>query len=182
MAFVSRATAKSYLQISHAADDDLIDILLEAAQDFVAREAALYLYDGVITTTAVSEDLDGGCVSLRPTKLPVLGLTSVLDVENSLVEEEDAKFTSHRILRATDDSVWASGIKRWRANYSAGYGADDFPDALKGVILDLVFRAYYGRGGKSRQSAAGHGFDFQALMDSDMLRRLRAHSQKLGIG
>lgn len=179
MSLIDLVTAKQFLQISHSHEDDSIQILIDSAEEFVQGETGLYLHSG---SGAVVELLDGGGFELWPTKRPVNTVTSIQDVENEDAEVTEWKNTTIRILRETDGAKWAKGIQRWRVAYTAGYGPADAPAGLKHAILDLAYRAYGNRGGKAHQSAAGHGYDWNALAESDIIKRLRKYSMKARIG
>ncbi len=179
MSLIDLATAKQFLQIAHAQEDESIQVLIDSAEEFVQAETGLYLHDG---SGQVVELLDGGGVELWPTKRPVNSISSIQDAENDYAEVTDWKNTKIRILRASDGVKWAKGIQRWRVVYDAGYGPEDAPAGIKHAVLDLVYRAYKSRGGKSHQSAAGHGYDWQGLEVSDIARRLRKYGMKARIG
>jgi len=179
MSLVDLATAKLFCQIEHSVEDDAVQVLIDSAEEFVQDETGLYLHDG---SGQVIELLDGGNVDLWPTKRPVNSITSIQDAESEYAEVTDWKNTRIRILRASDGVVWPRGIQRWRVVYDAGYGPDDVPAGLKHAVLDLVYRAYWSRGGKAHQSAAGHGYDWDELAGSDIIKRLRKYSMKARIG
>jgi uncharacterized phiE125 gp8 family phage protein len=179
MSLVDLVTAKLFCQISHGQEDDVLQVLIDAAEEYVQEETGLYLHDGDGTVT---ELLDGGGVELWPTKRPINSISSIQDAESEYAEVTDWKNTRIRILHASGGVKWANGIQRWRVAYDAGYGPEGAPAGIKHAVLDLVYRAYKSRGGKGHQSAAGHGYDWQGLDISDIAKRLRKYGMKARIG
>jgi len=167
---VSTATAKSYLQIDHSAEDEIIAIILAGAQEYVAGYCGTRFY----TTGAaeVTEVLDGAnAPQLWPSYCPVTSVISVQDAQNENTEY-DFWFDQTRIYRNSNYNVWNFGKLRWRVRYIGGYLESEAPADIKLAVLDLAFRAYYSRGGKSQQSAKGYGYSWQDLAGSDILKRL----------
>lgn len=176
MGILSIDTAKQFLQVAHSAEDDVIQILLDSAEELVCRETGIYLHAG---SGAVEELLDGGCQALLPTKLPILSVTGVYDTWSDDEAVDDLLFSEVRVMRKYAYQWFAVGVKRWKVKYAAGYAATTVPAGLKQIFLDLVYRGYTNRGSKGHQSAAGHGYDWQALADSDLMHRLRKYSYRV---
>jgi hypothetical protein len=179
MSLVTLAVAKKYLQISHSEEDDIIQVLIDSAEEYVSDETGIYFHDG---EGEITEDLDGGELELMPTKRPINSVTGILDTENDNEATTGWKHTKIRILSETDGTLWGRGIQRWRVTYDAGYDSNSVPVGIRHAILDLVYRGYTNRGGKGHQSAAGHGYDWQGLDVSDIAKRLRKYRMKASIG
>lgn len=157
MSAVDLTTAKQYLQISHTAQDVVVQALIDGAEDYVERYCGVKLVEDDF-----EENLDGGERELLPTYLPLTAITEVSDNSNGGALWDAAIHRSG--IRTTDAAgiitnvIWPDGAKRWHAEYSAGYAA--LPGALKLAILQLVFRSYQARGGETSNSAAGAAFNF----------------------
>lgn len=180
MSIVTVALAKQYLQIGHSSEDDVLQVFIDAAEDFVEKYCGIAVYEA--DGGSVTEYLDGGDYNLWPTSRPVNSVSGIYDTENGNAEETDYRVHGDRILKDDDGEIWDDGFRRWKVEYSGGYSSSDYPSALKKVVLDLVYRWMNGRGGKGRQSAAGYGFNFSDLLDTDMKATLDQHRRGLQVG
>lgn len=188
------ATAKAWLRVGGAKEDTIIQLLLDAAEDWVAEKCQVVFKS--VGAGDFTENLDGGNKSLEPTNLPITAVGTILDRDDDDAEfEEDVEFTKWRIFRTSGDDLdslvlsyrdrqsefWGHGRQRWQVTYTAGYDSDTCPAGLKQIILDYLFRIYDNRGGKERQAAAGHGRSWQPLSESDILEKMVPYQMGLGI-
>lgn len=183
MALVPIATVKQALQISHSQTDDYLNLLIEGVQEFVAEHCGVSLWENAGEDARI-DYLDGkNSRWLWPASLPIISVTSILDTEN-----DDERNTDHetygtrtRIYRE-NDALWAPGEGRWKVTYKGGYGPATIPNALKLAVVEIVVRAFRGRGGVDHQSAAGYGFDFGDLLDSGLIKRLNRFKLSVDVG
>jgi len=186
---VTRTEAKAILRVRHSHDDDLVDMLVAGAEGFVQEYCGVFFGDEAADLVH-TEDLDSDRVrSLLPRFTPINSVTSVTDndSDDAVVDADTYRYSATRIFKRGTDSdddshVWERGYGRWRAAYNGGYLAATLPAGMKAVILQLVYRAFWGRGGKSRQAAAGHGYSFRPLLDSDMAKELTRYKSRAGRG
>lgn len=171
MSIVELATLKQYINVgtSNTVADDALQIILDGAQDYAARRTGLYLREDDDDGSKV-EDIDGGAY-LWPSYLPILSVTSVTDNEADDYSYE-FKCTNINVSRDLPKYIWGDGIQRWRVTYTAGYTAATAPYALKQAILELAYRSWHGRGGKSQQSAKGFGYSFDGLANGTIASML----------
>jgi len=179
MAIVSTATVKKFLQVAHSNDDAFIEILIDAAQEWIEQEADVYFHDG---DGAVTERLDGGGLFLWPTRKPLNSVTAITDVDLTETITEDVRVQDNRILRYADGLKWGAGQMRYQVTYDAGYDADDVPALFKTALLTLVYRAYWARGDSDSQSASGRSIDWAAHADAGVRSTLRRGGEALPVG
>jgi len=151
VSWISLATVKQYLQVSHSQEDDALQILVDGAQGYLAEASGIHM-----SNTATSggesfvEDLHGGNLSLRPRHLPIRSVTRILDTEDDDAEvTEDYKNTQMRIVREDEDEEWETGSNRYQVSYLGGFGVSDTDprvSALKMLLLELCHLKYHGRG------------------------------------
>ena len=176
MSLLPLPTVKEFLQIMHNKEDIVLQIMLDAIEEWVAAQCALKFNTGS-TVSNITEDVDGGSLNLRPDMHPILGVTKILDRDASDVEV-DTTFWRNNNTRVwfTDGSIWGIGVERFRMTYTAGYTEDTLPNGLKLAILQLMHRSYNKRGGVSSDSVAGYGESWDEFFSSDDVKMLRAFS------
>jgi hypothetical protein len=186
MSLIPLATVKQFLRIAHTAEDTALQIILDSAESWVAKQAGVHLTaDGATEHTTVTEDLDGDGAYLWPTKLPVRTISTVKDVMDDLATVPATEYALGefytRIERWADTSAegtlteWSSGRKRYRVEYEAGYLASELPTAFKVAVLQYVYRDYHGRDAKSSALYdPSRDEQLRALISTFSLRRLIA--------
>jgi uncharacterized phiE125 gp8 family phage protein len=175
MSAISLAVAKEFLQISHSAQNNVLQILIDTAEDFVAKHLGVEF-----SQTSYSEILDGGVPYLRPSHQPLVSVTSVVDMFGELGDIDVTPAGSGLIHYADADGKrigpWPEGIARFNLTYTAGYSA--LPAALKTAVLMLVSRAYNARSGEGSSGAAGASMQLASLMSSDIAALIRPYSRR----
>jgi uncharacterized phiE125 gp8 family phage protein len=176
MSVVTLAVAKAYLGISHTAQDSTIQILLDAAENWLETTF------GIALASAEREELlDGGGKYLWPTYRPITEIDTVEDTWDSDAEYDCLLVGDGRIQRADSNGLalanyaWAAGDKRWRATYTAGHAL--MPAALKLAVLKFVAKSYQARAGESSNNAAGVAAAFPSLMDSEIHEMIKPFSR-----
>jgi hypothetical protein len=165
---------REYLQVGHSGQDTVIQLLIDAAEEWAARWLGCDLEQAQHT-----EDVDGGQLYLAPTHRPLVEITSVTDRQTD--DEYDAAEVGDLIARANadgvplDDTLWPEGLARWRVVYYGGWA--DVPEGIKLGLLQLIGRAYQQRSGEASGSAAGVATNWQALAGSDILALLRPYQR-----
>jgi uncharacterized phiE125 gp8 family phage protein len=156
MSLTALATVKQFLRISHTAEDTALQVIIDAAEAWIADRAGIHLCaDAATAYESKTEDLDGGGLYLWPTYLPVRAITSILD---RMDDDEAVDVTEYalaeyatRIERWGDTyedgsiTTWDLGRKRYRVTYTAGYLASDIPDTFTRAVFHYVYRDYHGR-------------------------------------
>jgi len=174
MSIVTLALAKEFLEISHSAQDNVVQALIDGAEEFLARHLGV-----VFTSAARVEDLDGGELYLYPTLRPVTALTSVVDLWSENAAYSAKVIGDTRLERATAAGRplgnWPEGSKRFRATYTGGFAA--MPAMVKQAVLMMVKRAYDARGGEGSIGAAGVSVSWPAFMQSDIAAMVREYSR-----
>jgi len=173
MSAVELTLVKSYLQIAHTAQDEALQALIDAAEEWLAKWLGTPL-----EATEYTEDLDGGEYTLRTRWQPIIDVAEILD---RLDEDAEMDFTlgaGGAIQRADTagsllNSRWPEGAGRYRVSYTAGY--EDLPAGVQLGVLMLVSRAYHQRTGETGGSAAGVAVNWSALMASDIVATLKAY-------
>lgn len=198
---IDLATAKAFLMVGHTAQDAVIQILCDAAEEFLATHLGVKF-----GSSAVEEDLDGGMGILLPSSRPVTALTvqsgqtypTVIDrITGDLIVV--ALIGKGRIVRADpgtgvpwlqptvydlsmQQNRWAywtrfmDGMGRYRADYTAGYAT--CPAMLKQAALELVTRSYRARGAEMSSGAKGASIQFGQFVDSDIARMIQPYALK----
>lgn len=168
--------AKEFLQIGHGESDTVLGIMLDAAFEFVQEETALLLNE---SQAANAYYCTGGGYNLWTPYGPLVSVSSVYDSVGEVdVAASTFDFFSERRLRRTGGLRWDDGHDRYLVTVVDGYTAATLPASLKLGVLHLVERAYRSPGARSKESGAGHSWDWQALCDSDILAQLQRHSMR----
>jgi len=168
-------TAKEFLRITHNAQDNVLSILVAAASEWLEHETGM-LFCGSSHQT-VTEDADGGGHNLWMGHAPIRSVVSITDQNTSTAETvADCRVAANRISRVDDDR-WPSGSMRYRVIYTTGYKTSEIPADLKLLALQVVSRAFTQRGGLGSTSAAGYTENFEALLTSAEMVRLRQYRQ-----
>lgn len=175
MSQVTLSLAKEFLEITHSAQDNVVQLLIDSAEEFLAKRLGVSF-----TSIERVEDLDGGEEYLFLTHRPATDVESVVDRWSDDAEYGSQLIGDGRLLHA--DSVgkplgnWPKGVRRFRATYNSGFAA--MPAPVKEVVIMLVRRAYEARGGESSISASGASMNFAKFMDSDMDFKIRDYSRR----
>ena len=183
MAILTKATVKLFLQVGHDTDDDLIDIAIDAWQEWLEQELGITFYS---SSGAVVEYCDGGLRSLRPDQLPINSVTKVEDHENddSEYSSDDYQYTKRRIELEASTTTWGAGTKRWKVTYNGGYDEADVPAGIQTILLDLIYGWYWGRGART-QSTGGvcnYSWKEEQFVQGSIGYRMKRYSMLLSIG
>jgi hypothetical protein len=179
MSVTTLAVAKEYLQISHNAQNVVIQLLIDGAEQFISGHLGIEL-----ATDDFEEDLPGGEQYLWPTKRPVTEVESVVDRWNDDLAMDCELVGDGRIRRADENGQplgdWPAGDRRFHVKYSAGLEAVPIPIQI--ATLQLVSRAYQARSGESSNSIAGANANWGTLAGSDILEMLKPFSRRRVVG
>ena len=178
---LSKATVKSYLQISHTDEDDLIDIGIAAWEEWLSTELGIYFYE---TSGAVEEYLDGGNRSLRPSYLPINSVTKVEDSEydDDEYDSDDYNTSDRRIELEEKTTRWGEGVKRWKTTYNAGYLKSNPPAGMRVILLDLIYKWYWGRGGSDpRSSGFAYNWKNESNVKGSIGSRMKIYQMNLWV-
>lgn len=183
MSVITLSEAKSFLQVSSTADDGLIALLVQGAEDWVAAQCGL-----VIGERTRVDDLDGGGRMLLLPARPALAVTSVVDrADGSAVDPDDYQLRRDALLLA-GGGRWPDGVARYRVTYLCGYATGSeststtagvsydrqpLPEALKAAVLHLTRRAYDNRGDARLEIASGWHTQWDSLADSQVAALLQ---------
>ena len=197
MSTVTLALVKSWLQIGHTAQDDVIQLMIDGAESFLAQ----YL-NVKFTSEDYEEDLDSvlenefqrdpaygfaspllgnGASFLIPGNRPVTAIESILDLQDNNAARD---FRQQGDLLAYTDAqgnflgTWPPGLKRFRVSYTAGYDADTIPAVVKQAVCMLVARTYAARDGQNAMAATGSAIEYGSLMDSAIIALVAKYSRR----
>jgi len=180
MSLITVVEAKEILQIGHDETDALVQTLIDGAENFVENWLGILLVKATLTEYLAAK---GNRFNLWPKCGPILSVSEILDTEDS---DTEIVLTTLRVMSSRialeDGDQWNVGENRYKVTYEAGYEDVSRPKGLKGLVLQFIFRAYHGRGGKRRQSAEGYGYEFEKLMASDLGDQLELYSLRTHIG
>ena len=175
MSFVTLAEVKAVGRIDYDTHDTVLEMLIDAAEEYVEEHCCIKLTETAIT----GERVDGGTESLWVRNLPITAVSSITDVgdgQSSTVDADDFFFVDTRIV-AEDGARFLAGKYRYSVDYTAGYTSSTAPKGLKPAIIGLVLLGYNNSEGKGRQAANGFGCDFAKLAeDNDLIDRLNHFS------
>ena len=167
---------KQAAQIGHDRQDAFLEVIGDSLEEFIESSCAIKLHERGASKLLPAEYCDGGRLNLFPMYHPIVGVTSVVDREDSSVADATGyRWNAWRIWKR-DESNWRSGDQRWIVTYSAGYDLDDFPARLKLAMLMLCRRWYQNRGGASSESAMGEAVNWADLVDTDIEQLLESHT------
>lgn len=169
---------EAHVGIQPNSQDAYLQVLLDACEEWIAQ------YCGVAFSEAtVTERLDGGGQSLRPTRLPVVSVTSVTDTlqSDTLIDATAYRISTRksRIMRE-DLDVWDRGEERYQAVYVGGYGGNGqssiaAPTGLKLCLLEVIGNAYATRRGERHTSSTNQAADFDAFIRGQIGDRLQPY-------
>lgn len=134
--FVSKQEAKDMLRLPSV--NQHLGRVVESVNDRIVR-ATGYVPAG----TAVTQKCDGGWLYLFLHNMPVIAVTSVIDLASgSTLETAD-----YELRGANNDYLYKAGQGRWpggQLRYSVTYvaGTDSPPAVLRSVALAMVAREY----------------------------------------
>jgi hypothetical protein len=169
MSVTTLSLAKSFLQIAHSAQHDVIQMLLDAVESEIETVCTVRLASQTVTELLTSDRNESqtfprfwnaggnGSTILIPTKRPVTALTSVIDVDGGNVTIP-CRVQNNLIYRAdatpiAQPMIFPAGINRYQVTYTAGFAT--FPAALTSLILRLVHLDYTARSGEMASSEGG---------------------------
>lgn len=179
MSLITLTEAQQMLEIGHGKQDDIIQIIIDGVEQWVEDWAGLSL----TKVTEVDELVDGGGFALWPKKRPILTIASVVDRIGDITFDPDniiligneihKEFSTDNIVIHRHRERWEPGRGRFKVSYDGGYDTGLVPNGLKMIILQIIYREYNNRGGKSQQGAAGFGVSWQPQERSDWLKQLK---------
>jgi len=154
VAIVSTATVKQFIQVDYAVEDDALELMIDAAQEFLEGYLGVKFHESEIVET--TEDLDGGTNALRPTYHPINSVTSVTDRESSSAESSgNYRFNNYRVFYKDQCYTWACGDSRWRVVYKAGYLEASTPSPIKMALCMIVARVFNNRTQNRSEGVSG---------------------------
>ena len=167
---------KQAAMIGHSRQDAFLGVVGDSLEEWVENTCAIKLHERNASKLLPAEYVDGGRRNLVPMYHPIVGVTSVVDREDSSVTDaENYRWNAWRIWKR-DESNWRSGDQRWIVTYSAGYDQDDIPATLKLGMLMLCKRWYDNRPGASSGSAMGESVNWADYVDTDINQILSSHT------
>lgn len=185
------ATAKQYLRINNTAQDLVVQLSLDAAEEFLSQ------YLGCDFSQAQhTENLDGGGMFLLPHHRPLVSIDTVNPAGTltaPLGWVQDTFVTEFYIAEIQGQSGlgvevawvnanglpmgrWIQGLARYQLKYTAGLSA--MPSAVQMAVLKLVARDYEQRTGQTQSESHGQASDWGKLLDSDILKSLSTYSYR----
>ena len=176
MSLMTLGVAKQWLQISHTAEDAVLQIFLDGIEEEVASLTAT-----AFGSSEYTEDFEWGQY-LWPSFHPITAIDSVTyrDSSTALTAyawKEGNQPTNH--IWRTGGDAWYDGTNPlpWRVVYTAGYAnLAAVPSGLQMVVLDMLKQAYDSRGGVANVSAAGVSKAWSKSARDDIRVRLRPFS------
>jgi len=162
MSIVSLALAKEFLKISHDKEDNVIQILIDGAEEWVGDFCGVKLEDGALPT--ITENISGGLHNLRPNWHPIVTVASVTnrDLTDGDVSSTLWRYNKHRIW-FINGGMWSPGTDLFTVVYTAGYTTSTIP------------AGYDKRGGVETERVAGFTEQWGDLLQSDEAKKLRAY-------
>jgi len=179
MSMISLPTAKEFLQITHLKEDTVLQIMIDACEEWVAKQCGILLHASTIPSR--SDYCDGGYKYLRTPYHPITALTKIYDRTDEADLESDDYCWDEWKAWYEDGAFFDAGDKRFYVTYKAGYTYATCPAGLKMIILNLIHRQYNKRGGVTMDSVLGASQNWEALLSSDEWNTLRGYSYNLGI-
>lgn len=167
---------KSHLRLAGTAEDTFLTLLAEAAEDWAKRMLGIQL-----TEAARTEYCDGGGVSLWPPWGPIVEVDTVTDMNSGVAVVSTLwHLRNARHLIRDGDLRWPEGRRRYKVEYTAGYGTTlPVPSGLTLGLLDVAHRFYNNRAGVAQEGAAGWSGRYDKLVTSDVFAKLRPFSHKV---
>lgn len=138
IALVDLATAKTFLNLTGATQDEILNLCINAASDFAMRECRT-----VLVSTAVTEYHDGdGSNFIIPRNIPVTAITKIWD-------DTGRAFTSGEEIAATDlvithdgkritydGGIFTPGVGNVKGTWTSGFAT--IPWTLQEFCLETV--------------------------------------------
>lgn len=172
-------TVKPFLRITHSAEDVPLQISLDGCEEWLAGHLGVRLNESE-DDAVVEEYCQGGGIHLRPTQRPINEVTEVIDRESTAAYT--LYYNDERTIWRQDESRWSEGHKRWKVTYNGGYLAATLPNNVQLIILQLMHRMYYPRGGASSDRSMGYSVDWAKFWDSDMMKMASGLMYRTRIG
>ncbi|RJQ67335.1 MAG: hypothetical protein C4519_24370 [Desulfobacteraceae bacterium] len=176
---ITKEDFKSHRIINTNDDDEIIDILIDAVEEFIKS------YVGrVIEKETITEYFDGDDLAdtIFLANYPVVALTS-LQYNRGTYSDPDWQDINADYYQLDDDigeiliDVMYSGRRNIKAVYEAGYVEDDIPKSLKAAALKLVTKLYDKRSseGFSIEEVAGARIEWGKFLSDDVKALLAAN-------
>ena len=180
--------AKEFIRLPNAQADPHLQLLLDAAESWIAEEIGT-----AFQVTSRVDTLPGGFPTLRPTLLPIVAISEVRDVyTDEVVAAADFRWADGKVFWASASGggypvMWNVGPARYRVTYTAGYNDGDTnkpegsvaaPVGIKLPLLHLVERAYKARGGVQIQTSSGAFTNWEALANGEIRQLLQPYILK----
>lgn len=133
MAIIELADLKTFLGITGTSEDDLLQIYLDATNEFVGQ----YCKRTFEETEYTQELYDGtGHVALNLRNYPIVEVEEVLVETEEVTERTDVGEEGYYIQNADwgilyNDDLWSRGRGNVQVTYTAGYDASSMPAGLK---------------------------------------------------
>lgn len=181
MSQVTVAQAKQHLRLSSSAADAILQIYIDACEEWLAHALGV-----AFTSASKTERADGGKDILLLSRKPVTAITSITDKYDDSTIDADEYFISQRgAIRESDQTQrWEGGSDRYEVVYTGGYGGTvtgdpALPSGIKLIVLQLVARVYTTRDGRASEgSTSGASISWMNWLDQDALKLMRAYSLK----
>ena len=172
MSVVTLTQAKLHLKVSSTAVDTVLQIYLDACENWIAEELGI----GLTSVAVIGERVDGGMSILYLERGPVAVITTVTDkYDDSLVDPDEYLLVERGIAREVDQTMlWDGGLRRYEVDYKGGYTA--LPKGLVLVILQLVARAYKNRDLRTSEGQpTGDSISWNRIVETDIQRLMRVY-------
>lgn len=169
---VTITDVKSYLQISHNAQDVILNIAIAGVEEWIET------YCGISLTpkTNLLEYMDGGTKYLYVSCNPLVQVNSV---KSTLGGETFNFFINNNAIMQTNLAKWPFGDSNILVNYDAGYAdINSVPSGIKIAAYQLLHRWYSNRSGVTSQSIEGFRMNFAEIADSDIVKLIQPFVQR----
>ena len=177
--------AKEFLRISTSSQDVVIQVLIDSAEEYVAKAANVVFKTDTELAAEIIEFNDGGEQYIFMNQRPVRSVSSLAptnDAGNPLDPTEYALDGS--CVRKSNNGDFAFGVNRWTVTYVGGYGDTDpatiYPPAAKLAVLQMVYKGYNNRGGKNSESGQGVSANWGNLIDDEIRALISSFSKNQG--
>ena len=171
--------AKAFVGVSSSSADSVVTTILDGIEAWIQEELRLTLtsQEGVI------ERCDGGLECLYLDTRPVTSITEVYDILGEEVIATDEYYLAQYgvMMEPAINDRWPRGRDRYRVTYTGGLTSTVITDSYAGLrlaVLELIYRTYENRGGKSGGSSKSQSTNWQQFLDTDIERKIRAFSMK----
>lgn len=178
----TRDSVKTYLGLTGSAHDDLIDLLIPAASEFMENHCGVHF-----DATSYTRYYDGaGADRIVLPERPVTDFQGVWDDpdrefgDDTKLDADDYVLDSARGILALRNGTFAEGVRNVKVAYTSGYSTvpTDVAQACRMLVAAWFRRAREGADGLLSRTAAevAQRFAVEALPDS--VRRLLRHYRR----